>query len=83
MINDYKCAEPTEILFQRCRGNKIMSVLYLVSSFWQIHPAEKSEKYTTFLHEGKCYEFCVTPFGLKTSMAALVKAQDFILYFMV
>ena len=67
MVNDYECAEPTEVLFQRCGGSKIMSTMDLTSSFWQIPLAEKSKKYTAFLHEGKCYEFCVTPFGLKTS----------------
>ena len=79
MINDYECAEPTEVLFQRCGGSKIMSTMDLTSSFWQIPLAEESKKYTAFLHEGKCYEFCVTPFGLKTSTAALVRALDFVL----
>ena len=51
----------------------------LTSSFWQIPLAEESKKYTAFLHEGKCYEFCVTPFGLKTSTAALVRTLDFVL----
>ena len=79
MINDYECAEPTEVLFQRCGGSKIMPTMDLTSSFWQIPLAEESKKYTAFLHEGKCYEFCVTPFGLKTSIAALVRALDFVL----
>ena len=33
MINDYECAEPTEVLFQRCAGSKIMSTMDLISSF--------------------------------------------------
>ena len=56
-----------------------MSTMDMTSSFWQIPLAEESKKYTAFLHEGKCYEFCVTPFGLKTSTAALVRALDFVL----
>ena len=76
MINDYECAEPTEVLFQRSGGSKTMSTMDLTSIFWQIPLAEESKKYTAFLHEGKCYEFCVTPFSLKTSTAALVIALD-------
>ena len=79
MINDYECAEPTEVLFQRCGGSKIMSTMDLTSSFWQIPLAEESKKYKAFLHEGRCYQFCVTSFGLKTSTAALVRALDFVL----
>ena len=36
MINDYECAEPTEVLFQRCGGSKIMSTMDLTISVWQI-----------------------------------------------
>ena len=81
MIIDYECAEPTEVqvLFQGCSGSKIMSKMDLTSSFWQIPLAEESKKYTVFLHEGKCYEFCVKVFGLKTSTAVLVRALDFVL----
>ena len=79
MINDYECAEPTEVLFQRCGGSKIMSTMDLTSSFWQILLAEESKKCTAFLHAGKCYEFCVRHFGLKTSTAAPVRALDFAL----
>ena len=79
MINDYDCAESTEVLFQRCGGSKIMSTMDRTSSFWQIPLAEESKKYTAFLHEGKCYKFCVTPFSLKTSTAALVRAQNSVL----
>ena len=79
MMNDYECAEPTEVLFQRCGGRKIISTMDLKSSFWQIPLAEEFKKYTTFLHESKCYEFYVTPFGIKTSTAALVRALDSVL----
>ena len=54
LINDYKCAEPTAILFQRCVGNKIMPTMDLVSSFWQITLAKESRRNTAFRQEGKC-----------------------------
>ena len=79
MINNYECVEPTEILFQRCGGSKMMSTMDLSSSFCQNPLAGESKKYTAFLHKGKCYEFCVTPFGPKTSTAALDRALDFVL----
>ena len=79
MINDYECAEPTEVLFQRCGGSRIMSTMDLTTSLCQIPLDEESKKYTAFLYEGKCYEFCVTPFGFKTTTAALVRALDSVL----
>ena len=33
MINYRECAEPTEVLFQRCGGSKIMSTMDLTSKF--------------------------------------------------
>ncbi|XP_033228835.1 uncharacterized protein LOC117180446 [Belonocnema kinseyi] len=76
MVNDYECAEPTKVLFQRCAGTQVMSTLDLTSSFWQVPLHPDSMKYTAFLYEGKCYEFCMTPFGLETSTAALVSDSD-------
>ena len=78
-FNDYERAETTEVLFQRCGARKIISTMDLTGSFSQIPLAEELIKYTVFLHEGKCYEFCVTPVGLKTSTAALVRPLDFAL----
>ena len=78
-VNDYECAESTEVLFQRWAGSRIMSTMDRTSGFWQFPLAEESKKYTAFLHEGKCYEFCVTPSGLKKSTAALIRALDFVL----
>lgn len=56
-----------------------MSKFNLVSSFWLVPLHPNCMKCTAFLHEGKCYEFRVTPFKLKTSTAALLRALDLIL----
>ena len=36
LLEDWKCPEPAEILFQKCKGIKIMSSLDMTSSFWKI-----------------------------------------------
>ena len=73
MLPDNEQMETPEVLFQQCIGVKYMSSLDLRSSFWQIPLSEQSRKYTAFSHRGRCYEFCVTPFGLRTSTASLVR----------
>lgn len=51
----------------------------MTASFWQIPLHPDSRKYTAFMHEGKTYQFTVTPYGLNTSLASLIKALDLIL----
>ena len=76
LLEDWECPEPAEILFQKCRGMKVMSSLDMTSSFWQVPLEENSKQYTAFQHRGKSYELNVVPFGLKTSTAALVRGLD-------
>lgn len=76
LIEDWERPEPAEMLFQRCRGVKVMSSLDMTSSFWQVPLDPSSRKYTAFQHQGKIYEFRVVPFGLKTSTAAPVRGLD-------
>ena len=45
-------------------------------NFWQKPLHADSKKYTSFLYKGKCYEYNVTPFGLKTSTLALVRGLE-------
>ena len=74
---DWKFPEPAEILlFQKCKGIKVMSSLDMTSSFWQVPLEENSKQYTAFQYRGKIYEFNVVPFGLKTSTAALERGLD-------
>lgn len=79
MEEDRECPQNIEEIFQRCTGVKVMSSFDLTSSFWQIPLEESSKKFTAFLHQGKCYEYNVTPFGLKTSSAALIRGLDRVL----
>lgn len=81
LIEDWECMEPAEVLFQQCKDMNIMSNLYMTSSFWQVSLAlqPNSRQYTVFQYRGRCYEFKVVPFGLKTSTAALVRGSDHVL----
>ena len=80
LIEDWECPEPAEVLFQKCKGMRVMSSLDMTSSFWQVPLHIDSKKYTAFQHRGKSYEFNVVPFGLKTSTAALVRGLDHALH---
>lgn len=70
---DHEKMETIESLFQECTSTRYMSSLDLRSSFWQVPLTKESRKYTAFTHRGHSYEFRVTPFGLKTSTASLVR----------
>lgn len=76
LLPDYECARSTEELFQKCAGVKFMSKLDLTSGFWQIPIRKCDRKYTAFLYRNKCYQFTVVPFGLSTSLAAMVRCLD-------
>lgn len=79
IVPDRDCAQTTEVMFQKCGNNRIMSSLDLTASFWQVPLHKNSRKYTAFMHEGKTYQFPVTPYGLSTSLASLIRALDIIL----
>ena len=49
-----------------------MSRLDLKSGFWHIPLAKECRKFTAFLYKNKYYQFKVVPFGLVTSLAAMV-----------
>lgn len=76
---DHEGTENIDVLLQRCNKKKLFTRLDLNMSFWQIPLTEESKKYTAFLYKGKCYQHNVTPFGLKTSTAALVRGLDKVL----
>ena len=76
LIEDWECPEPVEILFQKCKGTKIMSSQDMTSSYWQVPLHSNSNQYTAFQYRGRSFEFNVVPFGLKTSTAALIRGLD-------
>lgn len=78
MQPDHECAQSSEILFQKCQNVKFMSILDSTASFWQIPLHPDSYKYTAFQYNANCHEFTVTPFGLKTSLASLVRGLDMV-----
>ena len=76
---DHEGTKNMEVLFQRCQNKRVLSSLDMNMSFWQIPLHPDSRKYTAFLYKGKCYEYKVTPFGLKTSTSDLVRGLDQVL----
>lgn len=76
LIPDHEQMETPEILFQECTGMPYITSLDLTSSFWQVPLCPESRQYTAFSYRGRCYEFTVTPFGLKTSTASLVRGLE-------
>lgn len=74
--SDLECPPGVEEIFKKCKNVKILTALDLTSSFWQINLAEPYRKYTAFMVNGRVYEFCVIPFGLKVSTPALLRALD-------
>lgn len=72
----FDCAPDIGSLFIKCQGVKYMSRLDLTNSFWQIPLMEDSRKYTAFLYNNKCFQFKVVPFGLNTSLSAIVKCLE-------
>lgn len=73
---DFDCAPTADELFTKCEGAKYLTKLDLTSSFWQIPIKEEDRKYTAFLYRNKCYQHRVVPFGLTTSLAAIVKCLE-------
>lgn len=68
-----------ESIIGRLKTNYIYSKLDLKNSFWLIRLKEKSRKFTGFSIEGNIYQFCVVPFGLQSSSAALIRTLQGIL----
>lgn len=79
MIPDYECARSVEELFKKCGGARYMTKLDLTSGFWEIPIRRSDRKYTAFLYKNRCFQFTRVPFGLCTSLAAMVRCLDKVL----
>ena len=73
---EYDCAPTAEELFWKCEGARYLTKLDLTSSFWQIPIRKQDRKYTAFMYQHKCYHHKVVPFGLSTSLAAIVRCLE-------
>ena len=76
ILREFDCAPPADELFAKCEGTRYLTKLDLRSSFWQIPIRREDRKYTAFLYKNKCYQHKVVPFGLSTSLAAIVKCLE-------
>ena len=79
LLDVHEGTESMETLFQKCRNKNLLSSLDRNMTFWQIALYSDFKKYTAFLYKGKCNEYNVTPFGVKTSTSALVRGLDHVL----
>lgn len=79
MVSDHEGPQPINEILQQFHGQKYLTSIDLVSSFWQIPLTEESKKFTTFYYNGKAYCFKVLPFGLKTSIASFSRCMDMVL----
>lgn len=73
---DYECNRSINELLAKATNSNWLTTLDLTSSYWQIELEPQSRQYTAFQFRGKVYQYVVTPFGLSTSQAALVRALD-------
>uniref|UniRef100_A0A1B6GZR8 RNA-directed DNA polymerase n=1 Tax=Cuerna arida TaxID=1464854 RepID=A0A1B6GZR8_9HEMI len=73
---DYECNRSVNELLAKACNSKWLTSIDLTASYWQIPLDAKSRQYTAFQFRGKTYHYKVTPFGISTSQAALVRALD-------
>lgn len=66
-------------LYYNFRKGMIFSTIDLTASYWQIKINPLHRKYIGFIYEGESYVFNRLPFGLKTSMASLIRCLNTVL----
>lgn len=67
---------PLEELLARFGGESFFSSLDFTAGYWQVPLHIDVRKFTAFIFEGRTYQFCVVPFGLKISNTAFGKALE-------
>lgn len=73
---DYECNRSVNELLAKGKDSKFLSTIDLTASYWQIELTPASRQYTAFQFRGQTWQYVVTPFGISTSQAALVRALD-------
>ena len=79
-LNKFTLADPepvaaTEDLFQRLGKSQYFSKIDLSKGYWQIPVSGDDVKKTAFVTPDRCYEFLRMPFGMKSSVAMLVRGM--------
>lgn len=67
---------PIDDILAKFNNKSIFSSLDFASGYWQIPLDSSVRQYTSFLHDGRSYQFCVVPFGLNVSNAAFSKGLE-------
>lgn len=78
MKPDYVSPPNAEELLFDLKPDMVFSTIDLTASYWQIPINPKHQKYVGFIYEGETYVFIRLPFGLKTSMASLIRFLNYI-----
>jgi hypothetical protein len=73
-VPDRERSAPLQELLQKFEGTKFMSALDLTSVYLQIPLHRDSRKYTAFLFDSTVYQYTRTPYGLRNSLSAFVRA---------
>lgn len=67
---------PMDEILAKFNDKHIFSSLDFTSGYWQIPLDTTVRPYTSFLYDGRSYQFCVVPFGLNVSNAAFGKGLE-------
>lgn len=67
---------PIDEILAKFNNKTIFTTLDFASGYWQIPLDISVRKYTSFLYDGRSYQFCVVPFGLNISNAAFGKGLE-------
>lgn len=63
-------------ILQKYEGMTVFSTTDLTQGFLQIPLKKESRKYTAFIFDGRAYQFCRIPFGIKTVSNRFVRALN-------
>lgn len=70
---------PIDEILAKFNNKNIFSSLDFTSGYWQVPLDPTVRPYTSFLYDGRSYQFCVVPFGLNISNAAFGKCLEAVL----